>query len=405
MEGVVRLRYRLMQLLRRHWMLGTAAFVALVSMFFVPPDEEYLGYFDWKTIGCLFCVLAVASALRNAGVFDWAARAAIARFASPRTLTMTLVLVTAVFSMAFTNDVALVIMLPLSVAALVEFGQPRLVPAVFALQALAANLCGMVTPFGNPQNIYLYSFFHVELGEFLMTMAMPFLLSVAGIIFATWFMTRRGTFKDDGVSTQPQQGTPGEDVLAPATSTAMLDRRRLIVYVPLFVIALLAVFRVIPFGIAVIIVIVTLLIFDRDALLKVDYPLLATFLCFFVFAGNMARIPALAQMLQPVMGQWGLLASALTSQVISNVPAAVLLSHFTDAWQPLLIGVNIGGAGTFVGSLASLIAIRHFAIARTMIPRLREPDAPDTASFLRLFGIVSGVFFVALLVICQIVLG
>ena len=405
MEGVVRLRYRLMQLLRRHWMLGTAAFVALVSMFFVPPDEEYLGYFDWKTIGCLFCVLAVASALRNAGVFDWTAHAAIARFASPRTLTMTLVLVTAVFSMAFTNDVALVIMLPLSVAALVEFGQSRLVPAVFALQALAANLCGMVTPFGNPQNIYLYSFFHVELGEFLMTMAMPFLLSVAGIIFATWFMTRRGTFKDDGVSTQPQQGTPGEDVLAPAASTAMLDRRRLIVYVPLFVIALLAVFRVIPFGIAVIIVIVTLLIFDRDALLKVDYPLLATFLCFFVFAGNMARIPALAQMLQPVMGQWGLLASALTSQVISNVPAAVLLSHFTDAWQPLLIGVNIGGAGTFVGSLASLIAIRHFAIARTMIPRLREPDAPDTASFLRLFGIVNGVFFVALLVICQIVLG
>ena len=405
MEGVVRLRYRLMQLLRRHWMLAAAAFVALVSMFFVPPDEEYLGYFDWKTIGCLFCVLAVASALRNAGVFDWAARAAIARFASPRTLTMTLVLVTAVFSMAFTNDVALVIMLPLSVAALVEFGQPRLVPAVFALQALAANLCGMVTPFGNPQNIYLYSFFHVELGEFLMAMAMPFLLSIAGIIFATWFMTRRGTAEDDGVSMQSQQDTPGEDVMAPATSAVMLDRRRLIVYVPLFVIALLAVFRVIPFGIAVIIVIVTLLILDRDALLKVDYPLLATFLCFFVFAGNMARIPALAQMLQPVMGQWGLLASALASQVISNVPAAVLLSHFTDAWQPLLIGVNIGGAGTFVGSLASLIAIRHFAIARTMIPRLREPDAPDTASFLRLFGIVNGVFFVALLVICQIVLG
>lgn len=386
-------------------MLAAAAFVALVSMLFVPPDEEYFGYFDWKTIGCLFCVLAVASALRNAGVFDWAARAAIARFGSPRKLAMTLVLVTAVFSMAFTNDVALVIMLPLSVAALVEFGQPRLVPAVFALQALAANLCGMVTPFGNPQNIYLYSYFHVELGEFLMTMAMPFLLSVAGIIFATWFMTRRGTAEDDGVSMQSQQGTSGEDVMAPATSAAMLDRRRLIAYVPLFVIALLAVFRVIPFGIAVIIVIVALLILDRDALLKVDYPLLVTFLCFFVFAGNMARIPVLEEALQPVMGQWGLLASALTSQVISNVPAAVLLSHFTDAWQPLLIGVNIGGAGTFVGSLASLIAIRHFAIARTMVPRLREPDAPNTTSFLRLFGIVNGVSFVTLLVICQIVLG
>lgn len=401
----MRLRYRLMQLLRRHWMLGAAAFVALVSMLFVPPDEAYLGYFDWKTIGCLFCVLAVASALRNAGVFDWAARAAIARFGSPRKLTMTLVLVTAVFSMAFTNDVALVIMLPLSVAALVESGQPRLVPVVFALQALAANLCGMVTPFGNPQNIYLYSYFHVELDEFLMTMAMPFLLSVAGIVFATWFITRRGTTEDDGVSLRPQQDASGEDVMAPATSAAMLDRRRLIVYAPLFVIALLAVFRVIPFGIAVIIVIVALLILDRDALLKVDYPLLATFLCFFVFAGNMARIPALELLLSPVMDQWGLLTSALTSQVISNVPAAVLLSHFTDAWQPLLVGVNVGGAGTFVGSLASLIAIRHFAIARTMIPRLREPDAPDTMSFLRLFGTVNAAFFIVLLVICQLVLG
>ncbi len=405
MEGVVRLRYRLMQLLRRHWMLGAAAFVALVSMLFVPPDGAYLGYFDWKTIGCLFCVLAVASAMRSAGVFDWVARAAIARFGSPRKLTMTLVLVTAVFSMAFTNDVALVIMLPLSVAALVESGQPRLVPAVFALQALAANLCGMVTPFGNPQNIYLYSYFHIELGEFLTTMALPFVLSVVGIVFATWFMTKRGTVESDSVSMQPQQGAPDEDVMAPAISAAMLDRRRLVVYVPLFAIALLSVFRVVPFGIVVIIVIVALLILDRDALLKVDYPLLATFLCFFVFAGNMARIPVLEEALQPLMGQWGLLTSALTSQVISNVPAAVLLSHFTDAWQPLLIGVNIGGAGTFVGSLASLIAIRHFAIARTMIPRLRESDAPDTASFLRLFGTVNGAFFITLLIICQLTLG
>lgn len=405
MEGVVRLRYRLMQLLRRHWMLGAAAFVALVSMLFVPPDGAYLGYFDWKTIGCLFCVLAVASAMRNAGVFDWVARAAIARFGSPRKLTMTLVLVTAVFSMAFTNDVALVIMLPLSVAALVESGQPRLVPAVFALQALAANLYGMVTPFGNPQNIYLYSYFHIELGEFLTTMALPFVLSVVGIVFATWFMTKRGTVESDSVSMQPQQGAPDEDVMALAISAAMLDRRRLVVYVPLFAIALLAVFRVVPFGIVVIIVIVALLILDRDALLKVDYPLLATFLCFFVFAGNMARIPVLEEALQPLMGQWGLLTSALTSQVISNVPAAVLLSHFTDAWQSLLIGVNIGGAGTFVGSLASLIAIRHFAIARTMVPRLREPDAPDTALFLRLFGIVNGAFFITLLIICQLTLG
>ena len=306
-------------------------------------------------------------------------------------------LTTAVFSALFTNDVALVIMLPLAAATLVELSQVRLVPTVFALQALAANLCGMVTPFGNPQNLYLYSYYHLGLGEFLATMAGPFLLSAIGIIGLTWAMTGK-------VVASPEASADA----CPSSPIALvmpLPRRRLMACALLFVVSLLAVFRLIPLIAAVAAVVATLLIVDRRALMEVDYPLLATFLCFFVFAGNMARIPVLGEGLGPLMDRWGLLVSAVTSQLISNVPAAVVLSHFTEAWQPLLVGVNIGGAGTFVGSLASLIAIRYYVTARKVFPQLRAPDAPSIGRFLRQFALMNGAFFVVLVIVCQLVLG
>ena len=162
--------------LREHAVLVVAAMAAAASALAVPPDEAYLGYFDWKTLGCLFCVLAVASALRLMGAFDRAARAVIARFRSPRPLALALVLTTAGLSCVATNDMALIMMLPLSAATLMGANLPRLVAPVFVLQSLAANLCGMIVPFGNPQNLYLYSYYGLGLGDFLATMALPFAL-------------------------------------------------------------------------------------------------------------------------------------------------------------------------------------------------------------------------------------
>lgn len=393
---------RLLQLMRTHWMPTISAFAALLSMCLVPPDDAYLSYFDWKTLGCLFCVLAIACALRNAGVFDWAARASIRRFARPRSLVMTLVLTTAAFSMLFTNDVALVIMLPLTVAILVRLDAPQLMPATFAMQALSANLCGMITPFGNPQNLYVFSYYHVELLDFLAVMALPFALSTVGVVVVTALLARRFS-QPRGASAHETPTRTRDEYFDPEQAASLVDARRLIVYAPLFVVILLSVFRVVPIAAAVALTVLALVIVDRSALLKVDYALLVTFVCFFVFAGNMARIPALADALRPVMDGWGLPISALSSQVISNVPAAVLLSHFTEAWQPLLVGVNIGGAGTFVGSLASLIVIRHYMIARDMIARMREPDAPSTKELLRLFGALNAAFFATLLCACQLI--
>lgn len=406
--------------LREHAVLAVSAVAAAASMVAMPPDGAYLGYFDGKTLGCLFCVLAVASALRLMGAFDRAARAVIARFGSPRSLALALVLTTAALSCVATNDMALIMMLPLSAATLVGAGRARLIPAVFVLQSLAANLCGMIVPFGNPQNLYLYSYYGLHLGDFLRITALPFTVSVVGVVAATWWLAGRPGRKKASASARATQGivtakasvssapaaraaigAAAEPATAPVPRRPMpLSRRRLGAYGVLLALTLLAVFRVLPIAVAVAAVAATLAALDRRALAAVDWPLLATFVCFFVFAGNLARIPELAAWLGPLMDDHGLVISAGASQVISNVPAAVLLSHFTDAWQLLLVGVNIGGAGTLVGSLASLITLQHFTSVRKVFPQTRDVPELSTGRFLGLFTLLNVAFLVILLVAC-----
>ena len=371
--------------LREHAVLVVAAMAAAASALAVPPDEAYLGYFDWKTLGCLFCVLAVASALRLMGAFDRAARAVIARFRSPRPLALALVLTTAGLSCMATNDMALIMMLPLSAATLMGANLPRLVAPVFVLQSLAANLCGMIVPFGNPQNLYLYSYYGLGLGDFLATMALPFALSTISIVACTWWLCGR---------TDSSSPSDTRNLAMPMP----LGRRRLAAYGLLFALTLLAVFRIVPVAAAVATVAAALAALDRRALAAVDWGLLATFACFFVFAGNLARVPEVSAWLSPLMADHGLLVSAGLSQIISNVPAAVLLSHFTGTWQPLLAGVNIGGAGTLVGSLASLITLQHFTSVRKIFPRAAALPELSTGRFLALFSVLN-VGLLALLVI------
>ena len=415
--------------LREHTVLVVAAVAAVASALAVPPDEAYLGYFDWKTLGCLFCVLAVASALRLMGAFDRAARAVIGRCQNPRPLALALVLTTAGLSCVATNDMALIMMLPLSAATLIGAGHARLVAPVFVLQSLAANLCGMIVPFGNPQNLYLYSYYGLHLDDFLHTMALPFALSTAGVIMGTWWLCGRpdnsgartatineaqrviGADKRAWKGERTGEGEGPEGLEAARHSSGRndtrklaapmpLSRRRLVAYGLLLVLTLLAVFRIVPIAAAVVIVAATLAALDRRALVAVDWGLLATFACFFVFAGNMARVPEVSAWLSPLMADHGLLVSAGLSQIISNVPAAVLLSHFTDAWQPLLIGVNIGGAGTLVGSLASLITLQHFTSVRKVFPQTAALPELSTSRFLVLFSVLNFAFLGILLIAC-----
>lgn len=378
---------RLARIIRQNATASIAATAALVTMLFVPPDAAYLGYFDLNTLACLFALLAVIRALRNAGFFETVAHAVVRRFKTLRGLGCALVGVTLVCSMFATNDMALLMLLPLSTVTLASTGNERALPFTFVMQAIAANLGGMILPFGNPQNIFLNSRFGIAFPDFLATMALPFAVSV--ILIALCCLA--------GFKATPLSSSGAPD--AAASERAPLPRAKTALYLVLFALSLGMVFRVVPFVAGVVIVAVALLFADRRALAHVDWGLLATFALFFVFSGNMARIPEVQGFFSMLLGQSTLVTSALASQVISNVPAAILLAPFVDGYQSLLIGVNIGGAGTLIASLASLIAFNHFrAIKRGM----KRPgiQALSTKRYLALFSALNFAFLAVLLAVC-----
>lgn len=325
---------------KKNAVLCIAIVAALITCIIVPPDKEYLGYFDLKTLTCLFCVLAVVCAFRNIRFFSILAAKIVRLFKNTRACILALVYVTFLGSMLIANDMALLTFLPLGYFVLSSTGKQKYMAFTFIMQNVAANLGGMLTPFGNPQNLYLYTKFNIPTGEFVATMLPPFCISIALITLCCLFVKK--------------------EPLEIAEEETNLPKARTVAYSVLFVLSIVIVFRVIPFWIGLIIVPLALLFLDRKALKDVDYGLLFTFAAFFIFAGNMARIPAVQRLFSTLMSKSPLLVSALSCQFISNVPSAILLSQFTSDWRALLVGVNIGGVGTLISSLASLITFREY---------------------------------------------
>lgn len=380
---------------RTHAVLVVSAVAALATVPFVPPDAAYLGYFDLKTLACLFSILALVGALRNVGAFEAVARRAVARFSTCRSAVAALVAATLVVSMVATNDMALIMLLPLSAATLLKAGWERALPFAFIMQNLAANLGGMILPFGNPQNLYLFERFAIPPADFLATMALPFAVSVLLIAVCC------AVFVKPLPARIPSVPVEADNASTPAVSAQSSHRRaRAALYAALLALVIASVFRLVPYPVALVAVIAALALLDRLALRATDFGLLLTFACFFVFAGNMARIPAVEAVLSQAMQQSALLVSAGASQIISNVPAAVLLSHFATDYHALLVGVNIGGAGTLVASLASLITLNHFRIVRASFPGRPELARHTSRTFLAQFTLYNGVFLVILLVVC-----
>ena len=325
---------------RRNVVLCIAILAAALTSVIVPPDAQYLSYIDGKTICCLFSTLAVICALKNIHFFQILARRIVRLAGNTRTALMLLVVITFVGSMLIANDMALLTFLPLGYFILASTGKENLMAFTFILQNIAANLGGMLTPFGNPQNLYLYTKFNIPNGEFMRIMAIPFAVSIALIFLVCLFIPR-----------EPLTVTTEEEKL-PVGKTA--------IYLALFASTILIIFRVIPYPIGILLTFGLLLPMDRDALKKVDYPLLLTFVCFFIFAGNMSRIVPVRQLFSMLLEKSTLLTAVISCQFISNVPSAILLSQFTENYPALLIGVNIGGAGTLIASLASLITFRTY---------------------------------------------
>ena len=318
-----------------------AFLAAVITSFIIPIDKEYLDYFDYKTLTCLFCVLAVVCALKNINFFYILARKVVQLFKTARMSILVLVYITFIGSMLIANDMALLTFLPLGYFVLTTTGKEKYMAFTFIMQNIAANLGGMLTPFGNPQNLYLYSKYNIPNLEFMQIMAPPFILSVILITICciAFVKSEPLELKDEKIELNP---------------------KRTVLYLILFAFSIAIVFRGIPYWIGLIVIPAVLIFADRNALKMVDYGLLFTFVFFFIFAGNMARIDAVRNLFSVLLNKSTLLFSVLSCQIISNVPSAILLSQFTQNYSELLVGVNIGGVGTLISSLASLITFREY---------------------------------------------
>ena len=335
---------------RRETVLCASALCAALSAFFVPPSRAWVEAVDFRVLCLLWCLMLVVAGFQSCGVFSVLAQKLLSGRKTLRLLALLLVLLPFFLSMLITNDVALITFVPFTILILGLSGnESRLIPIV-VLQTVAANLGSMATPVGNPQNLFLSAKYNLSLPGFLSVMLPLTAVSLAALAASALVFPARNI----EVAFQRR-----EKVQRP---------RALAVYAALFALCLLSVFRVLHFGILTAIVAAAVLLCDRALLAKADYGLLLTFVFFFIFAGNIGQISAVQAFLGGMMQRHALATSLLASQVISNVPAAILLSGFTQDWRGLLAGVNIGGLGTPIASLASLISLKLYMKADNARP-------------------------------------
>ena len=347
-----------------------SAAVAVITMFFVAPSAEYIQYIDFRVLCLLFCLMAVVAGFKSVGSFGWLTCQLLSRIKSGRILCIALVMLPFFSSMLVTNDVALLIFIPFTMSLLLELEQEKAIVPVIVLQTVAANLGSMATPVGNPQNLFLYSKYSLGIADFF-SAVLP--LTALSLILLVVFSLR---VLPKELQSHKQQ------------IEKISDKKKLAVYALLFIVCLLTVFRVVPYVVTTALIIAVLLFIDRKLFKEIDFMLLATFICFFIISENLGRIDGVRVFLQNLLNKNTLLTAVGASQVISNVPAAVLLSGFTDDWKSLVMGTNIGGLGTPVASLASLITLKLY---------LKAPNG-KFAKFMLVFTAVNVVLLAALLV-------
>lgn len=347
--------------IKNETVLCIAAVCAIATMFLVPPDREYFSYIDFRVLCLLLCLMAVVAGFKSVGAFQWLTYQLLRRIHSGRILGVTLVLLPFFCSMLVTNDVALLVFIPFTLALLAQLGCHRYIIPVIVLQTIAANLGSMATPVGNPQNLFLYAAYNLSAGEFFSVTLPLTALSLLCLGAAAFPVLPQSL---------PEQKLENAEIESV---------KKLLIYIVLFALCLLTVFRVIPYPVTTVLIVAILALVDWKLLKEIDFMLLATFVCFFIVSENLGRVGGIRDFLQDLLSRSALLTAVGASQVISNVPAAVLLSGFTDQWRAMLAGVNIGGLGTPIASLASLITLKFY---------LRWPGA-NTLKFLGGFTVAN----------------
>lgn len=413
--------------IKRESVLFIAVVLAIFSMFVVTPDEQYISYIDFRTLAILFSLMAIVSGFRKLGIFDMLAKKMLSSVKSLRGLTAVLIFLCFFTSMVITNDVALITFVPFTIIIMNQMGEDfknKWLLKIVALQTIAANLGSMFTPIGNPQNLYLFGISNLNILDFFMLM-LPFTLIAFALLIIYIFATCRtkeisvngntdktddiaDTYKSKEISInkntdktvdiadtyQSKEFSINENTEKTVTiADTYQSKEKLIVYIILLILSILCVGRIIPYQFIFILVFMYTILRDRKILLEVDYPLLATFAALFIFIGNIGRVSAFSNFLQSIISRHEIITSVVASQIMSNVPAAILLSQFTDNISKLIIGINIGGLGTIIASMASLISFKY--IARENLAFKRR--------YLMLFTVYGLVFLIVLLIAAHII--
>ncbi len=334
-----------LRFLKKDPVLTVSWILAIGSAFWIPPDSAYLDYLDLQTLGLLFCLMTITGGLQNMGFFSRIGGNLIRHVANTASLAGILVALCFFSSMIITNDVALITFVPFTMVILDMVGKKEKMIPIVTMQTIAANLGSMVTPIGNPQNLYLYSQTDMGLIPF-MRITLPYAAVTALFLLLFLAVQKKEKIHHVEIRMDRQAGS----------------RKKEWMYAFLFLLALGVIIRLIPMAPVFFLTAAAVAAADRNALKKVDYALLLTFIGFFIFIGNMKRIPWFCQMLTEVVKGNEILTAVITSQVISNVPSALLLSGFTDKVRQLVIGTNLGGLGTLIASMASLISYKQVVL-------------------------------------------
>ncbi len=336
---------KIKQFIKKQPVLIIAFVVALVTILIIPPDAQYGGYINRAVLIQLFCLMTAVGGFRSIGIFEKATSILLKKSGNIRKIGIIFTLICFFTSMLVTNDVALITFVPLTLMVYEKINDEKSRILTIVLETAASNLGSMVTPFGNPQNLFIYDKYRLTLGDFFSTMLPTAGLSLVCLILLCMIL-------------------PNRECTAESVAEKSISKGKSAIYLGLFAVCLLTVFRVIPDWLCLIIAVGIALICDRGLLLKVDYGLLATFVCFFVFVGNIARIEAVSGFVSEILQGKELAVSVILSQIISNVPCAVMLSGFTENGKELLLGVNVGGIGTIIASLASLISFQYYRASK-----------------------------------------
>lgn len=370
---------RILIFIKKETVLVVAILLAVISMIFIPPDQQYPEYIDFRTLGILFGLMTCVAGVQQLGVFDRLAGMLLRKVSGRMAITSVLVMLCFFSSMLLTNDVALITFVPFSLILLQrkkELFDEKWILRIVVMQTIAANLGSMLTPIGNPQNLYLFGLAQMRIEKFILLM-LPYSV-MAFLVLIIWIMLASGISRIYARNDQKQDQTTIKNIQDNKITFSKEDGRhqlseekhseksisfswKLWCYCVLFLLGLLVVGRVLPWSVFAVFVLVFTFAADRKTLMKVDYSLLGTFAALFIFIGNLGRIEVFRQFLERMIRGREMVTSVLASQVMSNVPAAILLSGFTDAIPNLIVGTNIGGLGTLIASMASLISFQYIA--------------------------------------------